>query len=872
MVVSAALQPLTMRGAGANIPGAPLTLEPVEVTGSRIRQIDTETPQPVLRLTEADLEATGFDTLGDAMRALPAVAGQSLVATDAGTGFSPGISAFNLRGLGNNNTLVLIDGRRVAPYASAAWNGFQTVFDFNSVPTAAIASIEVLKDGASAIYGSDAVAGVVNIVLKKNFTGLATEFSAGNTFRTDSNERAASVVAGTQSGRLSLLLAADFAQRASIFGRDLAYTNECNGIPYGGFDQRNPAAPVAGVRGLGDRVRFPSGNAMFPSPQTAPTLAAAVPGIAVYNFQEDAGFLPDTRTLGLYVRASGELTPQLTGFLDVAFRRSIVHSESAPTPYVSTQEQGDSPTGTGVLPVSNPYNPFGQDIVDLRWRMSDLGNRIQDITSDSPRVVAGLEGSLPFGNWRWNGALLSSQNTIEQVSRNMSSDQLVQNAFNGVVLDGVKRYANPFGPSDPAVVDYLRVVNPNHDEFEVRSADVAATGSAGTLPAGEIAVALGAELRTERLENLGTALNRDGQIVGGNQATDTFGDRRVRSVYAEVKVPLLKDRPLAQKLELQLAARSESYSDFGRSTKPKAALFYRPVPELVLRASYGESFLAPNLPYLYTAQSVSFTAGTLADPLRPADPRTQVLQLSGGNPELEPEETSARYAGVVWQPFVRSAGSALRELSLGVEYFRFDQKNLIDRLTAAQILADPAFASLVVRNPVAPGESVGTIRHVLTTWQNLSRGIYEGYDFEVHWRLQRQELGDLRVDLGGTYVANEQFTAATGQYVDWDGEYAYPQFRANGTLAWSRGPVSASVFVQHIGGYRDNFRMTRIAPQWVFTPQVAYRGIFGATVTLGVRNVFDRPPPRDLSDTKLVNENTNFVEPAFWFVRVARQF
>lgn len=853
-------------------PEEPQKLEKYSVTGSRIKRIDVETPQPLVRMTEVEFKATGFTTLGDAIRAMPAVAGQSLVSIDGGTSFTPGISALNLRGLGNNNTLVLVNGRRAAPYASAGFNGFQTIFDFNSIPTAAIESLEVLKDGASAIYGSDAVAGVVNITLKKNYTGLATELSYGNTLHTDSNERSAFVIAGAQADKLSIVTTFDYMQKASIYGRDLVYTNESNGALFGGFDQRSTSTRIAGVRGLNDRVTFPAGTATFNTPQTNPTLAAAVPGIPLYNFQEEAGFAPEIRSFGTYIRSSYDFTEMLTGFVELSFRRSQVTIDAAPTPYVASQEIGDSPTGTGMFPATNPFNPFGQNIVDLRWRMSELGTRAVEATADSPRIVAGLEGRLPFSDWSWGGALYYSKSTVEQLNHNSSSDRLVQNAFNGVAFNGVTKYANPFGPNDPDIINYLRITNPNHDEFEVQGADISASGSIFPLPGGNIGLAVGAEQRKEKLKNIGTVLNRDSQIVGGGAGSDTFGDRKLYSYYAELSVPILKDAPGARNLELQLAARHEDYSDFGTTTKPKVALVYQPIKELLLRGSYGESFLAPNLSYLYTTQSTSFTSNTLADPLRPSDPRTQIRTLGGGNPLLQPEDTTVKYAGLVLQPFAQRGPRLFRELSFGVEYFKYEQENLIDRLTAAQILANPSFFNLVQRNPAAPGETVGTINAVLATWQNLSQGEYEGYDFDVSWVLPENELGRFRVNLAATYIANQEATTATGDLLDLDGEYSYPQFRGTATFAWNRGDWAASLFVHHIGEYLDNFGLARVSAQTVLNPQIAYKGFFGATITVGMRNALDKDPPRDLSDSKLVNENTNFVEPAFWYVRLSKEF
>ncbi len=868
--VAAAQAPATAPATPAAGAAPVQRLEAFEITGSRIKRIDVETPQPVVRMTEADFKSTGFSTLGDAIRAMPAISGTSLVSVDAGTSFTPGVSSFNLRGLGANNTLVLINGRRAAPFASAGLNGFQTVFDFNSIPTAAIESLEVLKDGASAIYGSDAVAGVVNINLKKNFTGLTTELSIGNTFATDSFERTAFLIAGAQVGKTSLVTTFDHSHRNSVYGRDLKYTDDSNGLRFGGLDQRSTATPIAGVRGLTDRTRFPAGTAQFPTPQPTPTLAAAQPGIPVWNFQEEAQFLPEVDSFGFYTRAVHEFSPLVSGFAELSFRRSQVRIDSASTPMQALQEIGTSPGGTILFPRTNPFNPFGQDITDLRWRMSELGPRIQDSTADTPRFVVGVEGRMPISDWTYEGAVLYTKNTVDQLQRNYTADTLVQQAFNGVTLNGRTYHLNPFGPNPRELVDYLRITNPNHDEFEIHAGDVSVSGPVFRMPAGTVSLALGAERRSEKFENVGTQLNRDGGLVGGGTGSDVYGDRKLTSYYAELNIPLLKQ------VELQLAGRHEDYSDFGRTTKPKAAVVYRPVPELLLRASYGESFLAPNLAFLYTSRSISFTNNTLPDPLRPNDPPVQIRQVGGGNPGLQPEETEVIYGGVVYQPFARRTGHLFRELSFGVDYFNFQQENLISRLTAAQVLANlNAFGNLVTRNPAAAGESVGTISSVATTWQNLTTGEYKGYDFNIRWILPRHELGEFRLDLSATYLDSVEGTVSTGALVDSDGNYNFPLTRGTATLAWKKNNWAASLFVTYIGGY-STLTSGLITPpvdrQIVFNPQVAYRGWWNSTFTLGVRNALNHAPPVDPSDSKLVNENVNLVEPAFWYLRWSKEW
>ncbi len=798
---------------------------------------------------------------------MPAISGQSLVSIDGGTSFTPGVSSFNLRGLGANNTLVLINGRRAAPFPSAGFNGFQTVFDLNSIPTAAIDSLELLKDGASAIYGSDAVAGVLNVNLKKNYTGLSTELSVGNTFGTDSLEKSAFIIMGAQAGKISLVTTADYKTRKSIYGIDLDYTNQSDGTPFGGVDQRSTTGPIGAVRGLTDRTRFPAGTAFFSAPTSNPTLATAQAGIPLYNFQQEAGLFPDIESMGVYTRGVYDFNPLVSGFIEASFRRSKVEIDAAASPYNTLSENGDSANGTGVFPATNPFNPFGENVLDLRYRFTDMGRRIQDSTADTVRLVAGLEGRIGNSDWSWDAAILHSKSTVIQLSRNTTSDRLVQNALNGVTIEGQRYFLNPFGPNPKPLMDYLRITNPGNDLFQIRSADVHVSGPLFQLPAGAVGAAFGTEVRTELFENVGTQLNRDGQIVGGSTGSDTRGDRRLYSYYAELEVPVLKS------LTAQLAVRHESYSDFGETTKPKIALLYKPIPEFLIRGSYSEAFRAPDLAYLYTTQSVSFTSGTLADPLRPNDPRVQIRQNGGGNRNLQPEETEVHYGGIVVQPWARKTGSMFRELSFGVDYFRYQQESLISSLTAAQILGNlTAFGGLIDRNPPAAGETVGVISAVRTSFQNLSEGEYEGFDFNIRWILPRNEWGEFRGELSATYAKNVEFTTATGVLVDYDGNYSFPQMRSTATLAWKRKDWAASIFVTHIGSYLDNFGIAEISDQYVVNPQIAYKGFFNSTITIGVRNVLDKNPPRDLSDSKLANENVNLIEPAFWYVRWSKEW
>jgi hypothetical protein len=399
-----------------------------------------------------------------------------------------------------------------------------------------------------------------------------------------------------------------------------------------------------------------------------------------------------------------------------------------------------------IIPSYNPFNPWGVPLRDdNRVRFVPTGPRVNQVTSDTPRVVLGLSGDLDFvdDTWSWDASVNYSKTSTNNTNPGAHQDRLIQDAFHGVTFgagtpEEVTLYLNPFGPSDDRIREYTEIRNPISASFQVRGWTVGTAGEVFNLPAGAVGLAVGAEFRDEALADYRTALNETGQIVGGSEGSSIFGDREVYSAYVELSVPVI------DQVELQLAARYEDYSDFGTTTKPKVAIKVRPIQSLIFRASYGESFLAPNLPYLYSSQSTSFTSQATIDPRRPNDQPTQIKQLGGGNPNLQPEETETTYVGFVFEP------PFLEGLDIGVDYFRFDSTNLITSFGAADILAgeargDPAFTGLVIRNPPTDGSGIGTIQFVRTAWTNAAVRKYQGYDFSVRYQFNTDNLGRFRL-------------------------------------------------------------------------------------------------------------------------------
>ncbi len=833
-----------------------VSLEKFEVTGSHISGIDAAGLNPVSSISRATLDLSGYTNVGDALRSMSFITGASLIPTGSGNSFTPGASTINLRGLGNNNVLVLLNGRRSAPLASPGYDGLQTVFDLNSIPSAAIESIQVLKDGGSAIYGSDAVSGVVNVILRKNYNGTTASVQVGNTVGNDSLEKTGSLVFGTTSGKLSIIAAFDWTERNSIKDSDYGFSSNADLTSRGGGDLRSYAGypGVAYVPGLDDYYTLSA-------PKAQPTIGDfSVTDFShgTYNFQAVTDQVPKSRSYGFYSRSQYDFSKQLYGFAELSFRRSETRIEAAPTPVYNFAENGSGPT-TGYLniPTTNPNNPFGVDLEDAWYaRLVSAGNRINKVTSDTPRILVGFGGELS-GDWKWESAAVYSKNKTKNLNGGSAFDNLYQAALNGVVIGGQTLYANPFGPEDPRVTATYTGNDPYSASFEERTYDIEASGPIFHVPAGEVKLAVGGEWRNDKLASLRSINDATGNVIGGGEGTSTFGERTVDAAYAELHIPVFST------LQLQLAGRFEHYSDFGNATKPKIALSYRPAKWLLLRTSFGQSFHAPDLGYLYTSQVTTFSANPIDDPKRPNDAPREIETNGGGNPKLQPEETDSYYAGFQINPLGK-----FKNLELSVDWLQFKQKNLIAQLREDFILEnEDNLPGLVVRNPPAAGETVGVINYINDTYLNVDRQTYRGIDFDLRYKWTTASIGRFTFNLASTYLEKLRYDAD-----DYEGTYDFPHWRSVFTTDWELGNWSASIFVDYIGAFENYSGVGRVKHQITVNPQISYRGFHRIKFTVGARNVFNQDPPFDEHSSTGYNNDISNPEKAFVYFRIEKDF
>jgi len=915
-----------------------VVLEKFEVVGSRIKRIDTETVSPVVKVHSRDLSLTGFATVGDALRSLPFNGGQAQTPADSGTSFTPGVSTINLRGLGNNNSLVLINGRRTAPYALPGYDGFQTMFDLNSVSEAAIDSMEILKDGGSAIYGSDAVGGVLNIKFREDFTGVRTRLKVGDYFGTGGMLKQASVVAGQVSGNTSVVTTLDWQRRDAVLARDIAYTANADktaeahraspAYRASGWEEAGFASEQAYLEAAYDQIEQdegwrPSGDPAadgwfdnrssrgypgylsvtfldkdgkpysermtYEAPTTSPIAEDAVPGLNPNNYQQASGLFPKQELYSFFTTIKHRFSENLYGFADLMFTRSSALSITAPTPVDLEAENGLTSTTRMYYPASNPYNPWGEDIYNGRRRLVEVANRVSDITSDTPRVVAGFGGQFAgLRDWSWEAAGLYARNKVKTNSLGVVPDFRLQQALLGLTRagdgslswnpatpDAERVFFNWYGPNPAEFADFLMTENATSASLELQSVDVSANGSVIDLPAGPLALAVGAEHRREKYANNRTALNAEGNIVSGDEGTSSRGSRKVTSVYAELGIPV------AKQFEVQLAGRYEQYSDdgFARSVRPKIGFKFHPLSWLTLRGSFSKSFKAPDLAYLYTSSQTSFESNQMRDPVTGTE--IDGLQVvTTGVPTLKPELADTYYAGIAIEP----KSGLLKGFSLSIDGFRFEQTNLLaklgdfysysDFLTRAAD-GDPVFAAKVVRD-----EQTGEVRHIRDNYDNLSTGFYQGIDIDAAYEWHTGALGDFRVGAAATWV-----DSVKGNEDEFVGGRTNARWNANGSFAWRfrdwewnvygvlRGARTETIDYGPVFGEDDDLYVTyRLRQQFTVNTSVTYRGFRKFEITVGVNNVFDRDPPLDLQEALGTTPGVNDPEPSFWYVAVEREF
>lgn len=826
-------------------------LQKVEITGSRIKRVDAETPAPVQVVTRAQIEQSGATTITEVLKSLPSN-NAGAFDENAVASFTPGAGGVSLRGLGAQATLVLINGRRVAPFGFAS--GGQTTFvDVNSIPLDAVERIDVLLDGASALYGSDAMAGVINVILRKDFSGLQMRASVGQSSPYgDATSKRAALVWGKgslASDKYNFFVNLEHTEQDPVkaSARPMTATSDFRNLT--GLDRRSSYAypgnlyTVGGAQGAG---------AAFIAPLTGCTPVAdgsALNGRCVYDFVAYQDIIADTARDSLFTAGTVELGGGTQLFADLSLMRWKFKQES---PAYSSSTYYDTlleiPSRAITLPVGHPQNPT-EGPVALRYRWADVP-QVADVVSDTQRLVLGVRGTV--AGWDAESGLLVSRSKTKYVQTGFIRDSVMLNEVldpdNGYAARPTFIFGNP-AANDPGLMARLYPTLENLGKTSTSGADLRGSREFGSLPGGPIGIALGVETRHEAFESTPDPLISANEFsVLGSSSSD--GSRNVSALYAELSAPILKG------VETQLAVRMDHYSDFGTAMTPKVGMKWKALTNLALRATYAEGFRAPALTELVQSPSRGFYSG-LVDPQLCPDPTDatnpncdiSVEAVFGSNPNLKPEKSKSFTVGMVFEPS--------SNLSIALDAYRIKRRDEITGLDPNYLLAHEAqYPGYVERDP-----ETNEITRLNLPYSNLGSTMTWGYDIDVKGKVPMGDMGTL--SLQGVYNRQPSYKVrpvAEAEPEQWAGTYTQPKERIQLGATWEKGPWTVRGVVNYVGGYLRAFTQSDLScaytgtafenlcsvPSWttgdVF---IAYKGFKNLELGLSIRNIENKEAPID---------------------------
>jgi iron complex outermembrane receptor protein len=847
-----------------------------QVTGSRIRRNHFTGSAPVDMISAPDIELSGAQTLGELLRRLPAVSGNpaSTLISNGGNGSA----TVTLRGLPASSTLVLINGRRVANHGLAGES-----IDLNAIAPAAVERIEVLKDGASAIYGSDAIAGVINIIMKRDFYGALIEQFYGNTSRGDGTTTTTTFQYGTGFRHGSMFFSASHFDEGEIHSRNRAISRHADGRSSGGADLRSSATPSA-------RVTLPDGETVILDDQTGRYRAATDDDL--FNYPDYTSALVPSERDFIYGTASYDFSESITGSLELSYTETSARANLAPTPVFTAFEQTPLP-----IAADNIYNPFGTEITDLRRRLLELPPRRQDNNTEVERIALVLQG-LHWG-WDWELSHSWSRSKARELTRGIVNANNLRRGVGpssecqGSGVDGCVP-VNLFGPPgsiDSQQLDYIAVTGKVVGETKLSSYSFTAARKLWELPYGLIDFAMGSEYRDETTSKKPDALLASGATIGGTNFEATHGSRDVFEIYGETISPLWHSPDKEQQLDFEFALRYSKYSDFGDITNPKYGLRLQLNSDLMLRATHAQGFRAPSLNELYQGQTESQAfiddpctllqnVAVLPGCTQQADPtRNQFLTVSGGNPTLNPEKSRSYGVGLVWTP------GLIEGFSASIDYFDIETSQVVDSSAQFLVNQNAAFGRFDER---VTRDEQGNLQLVTATNLNVGDRRVQGLDFSFSYHLPRRNWGQFSTSLNLSYI--DEYTlqldndARTfnleGTFRDpaSEGDGSIPQWKGNFGLQWAKQRWRGNYemhFISDMDEQVPNSNSTRVIESWlVHDVQFSYVLNFlnGLRMSMGIDNVFDKEAPFAAS---AFNDNydarSHDLKGRYWYAKLSQR-
>jgi len=814
---------------------AQTVLDEVVVTGSYLERDPEKSGSPIEILEADDLRAFGLKGVADITKVLPFNTGSEFNADVFTQNLSVGTSNFNLRGLGLNSTLVMLNGSRQTVSGGVADDG-STFVDINAlVPINAVSRIEILKDGAAALYGTDAVAGVVNVITRNGVDGFEAEGEFGTTTRSSQEDLVVRALYGADRERFRTLIAASHLRRSWLPSPKRAFTR---GKGLSSFGQ--PGAFIL----LSPSPTFPNLPFGLDQPQSVIDPACGVAGGALNPISPGS----DLGTCSFDFSPYYHLVPRERRWLSFASVEIDVGETEISTEagYANTTAlRGTSPSfpilNLPTVPANNPGNVFGTPALFLgRPLGSDAPENLARHRSETWRVSLGLKGQFR-GDWDWNlSAGYSTNNHVVRIA-NALADRF-DAALNGRGGPLNNLFFNPFGSAlraqsgdatfnDPAVInDFLSDATYDY-ETSLLTVNGRVSRPLMETPSGPLLLVLGGQLRREKIAgDLDDQFNAENYLffIGG---PDFSGSRNVTAVFSELNIPV------TDKINVQTAVRYEGYENGPDSMDPKIAVSWRPRNWVRLRASFGSAFRAPSIFQKFSSQTI---LQNIIDPITGSAVFRGVRTV--GTEGLKPERADVLNAGMTVFP--------MRGLSLALDYWSFDYKNIIVKESAQAIIDADPFDTNIIRQ-------AGQIVRVDTNYINAPAVNTDGLDLKgvYDWRTKAGDIFSLSVDftLINKYVIQ---LIPSGPKKDVSGSRNFrtfarslPKSRSRLGAQWSRDTLAASIFVQTISGYEDDQRGARIDRHITVDAQVRFglgnRMATGSSplITLGAVNLFDQDLP-----------------------------
>jgi iron complex outermembrane receptor protein len=729
--------------------GGTTDLDRIQVTGSRLKRAQIEGALPVTVISRDDIEISGKTTVADLLQSSTFNSFGSFRPTSGSSAQS--VSEVSLRGLGSGRTLILIDGRR-APTAPSTGQSQ----DLNSLPLAAVERVEILTDGASAIYGADAVGGVVNIITRKDFNGIEASYGIGTAKNTGDTENG-SVIFGTSDDRGRMMAGVSWASREIQYMRDIPWLEGEKGPSSNANNFYVPATnPVTGAVTPGKFISAVPGGCTNPGFWMDGATCR-------YDYMLVAGATAAIDQKAAFARGDYQINEDWSAYLTANVTRVGSFGRFAPT----------LPDNGIFIPANTVNNPTGQDVV-LKHRFAALGTRDTETTTTNYDVNLGF-------NWQVNDRVAldfgarTAQSQYVEIGRNFVNVPLAAEA----IVSGEYNIYDPINtPED--VLAKIRATTSRDSLDKQNQVYAVATIDLFGMSGGTSSMAVGAEHTDETFQDLYDAASEAG-LIGGSSGNSSSGKRRQSAVYAEWLLPV------TDAFEVDLAARYDKFNDFGNSFVPKVSFRYQPLDNLTLRASYGEGFRAPPLTLMNSEPA--FSADTVVDADTAAQfgqPPTSALQINGlrvATADLEAEESKQWSIGAVWDP--------ADWVSMKLDYYNIEITNQISFFSAQEVINRERDGTYLPSNLFSTRDPItNALLEVRAGYANEGFVKTSGLDFNTVTRFDLGGYGSLSNNLQVSWINNYETGGPNSDTTDFIGTTDVPKWRASLVNQWEKGDFS----------------------------------------------------------------------------------